>query len=61
MGVPNVLISKVGTIVWKLYNVFQKFDATIVEINPLVLTPDGIVAADAKLEIDDDALYRQKN
>ena len=60
MGVPNVLISKVGTIVWKLYNVFQKFDATIVEINPLVLTPDGIVAADAKLEIDDDALYRQK-
>ena len=61
MGVPNVLISKVGAIVWKLYNVFQKYDATVAEINPLVLTADGIIAADAKLEIDDDALYRQKN
>ncbi len=61
MGVPNALISKAGAIVWKLYNVFQKYDATIAEINPLVLTADGIMAADAKLEIDDDALYRQKN
>jgi succinyl-CoA synthetase beta subunit len=61
MGVPNALISKVGAIIWKLYNVFQKYDATVAEINPLVLTADGIIAADAKLEIDDDALYRQKN
>ena len=61
MGVPNHLISKTGVIIWKLFNVFQKYDATIAEINPLVLTPRGLIAADAKLEIDDDALYRQIN
>ncbi len=60
MGVPNPLISKVGSFIWKLFNVFMKYDATIAEINPLVLTPEGLIAADAKLEIDDDALYRQK-
>jgi succinyl-CoA synthetase beta subunit len=60
MGVPNPLISKVGSFIWKLFNVFKKYDATIAEINPLVLTPEGLIAADAKLEIDDDALYRQK-
>ncbi len=60
MGVPNALISNVGAIVWKLFNIFQKYDATIAEINPLVMTADGIIAADAKLDIDDDALYRQK-
>jgi len=60
MGIPNNLISKVGAIIWKLVNLFNKCDATIAEINPLVLTGDGIIAADAKLDIDDDALYRQK-
>ena len=61
MGVPNDQISKIGMMIWKLFNVFQKFDATIAEINPLVVTSQGIIAADAKLEIDDDALYRQKD
>ncbi len=60
MGVPNSLISKIGQVIWKLFNVFQKYDATIAEINPLVVTAEGIIAADAKLDIDDDALYRQK-
>lgn len=60
MGVPNPLVSKVASFIWKLFLVFKKYDATIAEINPLVLTPEGLIAADAKLEIDDDALYRQK-
>lgn len=60
MGVPNHLISKVANFIWNLLAVFQKYDATIAEINPLVLTPEGLVAADGKFEIDDDALYRQK-
>ncbi len=60
MGVPNPLISKMGSFIWKLCTVFQKYDATIAEINPLVLTPEGLIAADAKFEIDDDALYRQR-
>ena len=60
MGIPKELISKVGSVIWKLFNVFDKYDATIAEINPLVLTDNGVMAADAKLEIDDDAIYRQK-
>lgn len=60
MGVPNFLISKTGDIICKLFNIFQKYDANIAEINPLVLTPQGLIAADAKLEVDDDALYRQQ-
>ena len=60
MGIPKELISKVGSVIWKLFNVFDKYDAMIAEINPLVLTDNGVMAADAKLEIDDDAIYRQK-
>lgn len=60
MGVPNPLISKVGVFIWKLFTVFGKFDATIAEINPLVVTPEGLIAADGKFEIDDDAIYRQR-
>ena len=58
MGVPNVLISKIGGVIWKLYQIFLKYDAHIAEINPLVLTSEGLIAADAKLDMDDDALYR---
>lgn len=58
MEVPAELISKIGTIIWKLYNIFKKYDASIAEINPLILTPEGLIAADAKLEIEDDALFR---
>lgn len=60
MGVPNSQITKLGAVVCKLFNVFQKYDATIAEINPLIVTADSIIAADGKLEIDDDSLYRQK-
>lgn len=44
----------------KLFATFQKFDCKVAEINPLILTPDGrAIAADAKVVIDDNALYRQ--
>lgn len=58
MGLPTNLISKAGGFIWKLYQVFQNYDANIAEINPLVLTKEGLIAADAKLDIDDDSLYR---
>ena len=45
----------------KLWDAFANFDATLAEINPLVLTTDGrVVAADAHIEIEDDALFRQR-
>lgn len=44
-----------------LYAAFEKMDASIVEINPLVLTPDNnIIALDAKINFDDNAAYRHK-
>lgn len=44
----------------KLFQLFKEKDATLVEINPLILTKDKkFFAADAKITIDDNALYRQ--
>jgi succinyl-CoA synthetase beta subunit len=44
----------------KLYNAYEKTDASLLEINPLIITNDDrIVALDAKMNIDDNALYRQ--
>ena len=50
---------EIGSIINKLYRVFLEKDALLAEINPLVSTPHGIFAADAKLIIDDNALGRQ--
>ena len=48
-------------IIMKLYNCFWKVDASLVEINPLITNGDNnVVAIDAKINIDDNALYRQK-
>lgn len=61
MGAQSDLISPIGDIIYKLFNIFDKYDAEIAEINPLILTGDGLIAADAKLIIEDDALFRHKN
>ena len=61
MDVPSELISSMGDVIWKLYNIFDKYDCEIAEINPLVLTPDGLIAADAKMEVENDALYRHQD
>jgi succinyl-CoA synthetase beta subunit len=61
MGVEASLISSMGGVIWKLYKVFVTYDAQTAEINPLVITDDGLIAADAKLEIEDDALYRHRD
>ena len=46
-------------IISKIYETYQRFDARLCEINPLIITADGVVAADAKLVLDDNALFRQ--
>jgi len=61
MGVGSNLITSIGDIIWKLYNVYQDYDAEVAEINPLILTDDGLIAADAKLEVEDDSLFRHKD
>ena len=61
MGAPSDLIAPMGDIIWKLYNVFDKYDADTAEINPLVLTPKGLIAADAKLVVENDSLFRHQD
>jgi succinyl-CoA synthetase beta subunit len=51
----------VADIAKKLYRVFVESDASLAEINPLMITGDGkVIAADAKFDVDDNALYRQQ-
>jgi succinyl-CoA synthetase beta subunit len=53
------LVRPVGTMLGKLYDVFESEDATLVEVNPLLVTPEReVVALDAKVTIDGNALYR---
>ena len=58
-GIAGDVIRPVGTMLGKLYDVFVAEDATLVEVNPLLVTADrDVVALDAKVTIDDNALYR---
>jgi succinyl-CoA synthetase beta subunit len=50
---------EIGPIISRLYRVFLEKDAVLAEINPLVTTPQGVFAADAKIIVDDNALSRQ--
>ena len=53
-------IEDLKNIVSRVYALFQKYDCKVAEINPLIITPDGSVAADAKIVLDDNGLYRQR-
>ncbi len=54
------VITRIKQILLNLYDVFVQKDADLVEVNPLILTKDGkLLAGDAKVIINDDALYRQ--
>ncbi len=60
-GLPHAAIGKGGAILTALAKAYIDSDANLAEINPLVLTADGQVkAGDAKIVLDDNALYRQK-
>jgi succinyl-CoA synthetase beta subunit len=56
---PADLVEKVAPVFVKLYEVFTGEDATLVEVNPLVLTEEGdIIALDGKVTIDENADFR---
>ena len=60
-GVPKDQVADVSGIAERLYRVFADTDAMLVEINPLFIQEDGtVIAGDAKLDVDDNALFRQK-
>jgi succinyl-CoA synthetase beta subunit len=62
INIPKEQINKAVKFMLGLYKVFVEKDASIAEINPLVTTGDGnVMALDAKLNFDPNALYRHKD
>jgi succinyl-CoA synthetase beta subunit len=59
LGLDSESFKKVSDVLLKLYRVFSEKDAQLAEINPLVIADEGVFAADAKIVIDEDALFRQ--
>jgi len=62
INIPNELVGKAVQFMTALYRAFVEKDCSIAEINPLVVTGDGnVMALDAKLNFDSNALYRHKD
>jgi len=60
-GFSDDIAAKVAPVFVKLYDVFVKEDATLVEVNPLILSKDGeIIALDGKVSLDDNAEFRHQ-
>jgi succinyl-CoA synthetase beta subunit len=60
-GFSDDIAAKVAPVFVKLYDVFVKEDATLVEVNPLILSKDGeIIALDGKVSLDDNAEFRHE-
>ncbi|OFV99314.1 MAG: succinate--CoA ligase subunit beta [Acidobacteria bacterium RIFCSPLOWO2_12_FULL_54_10] len=62
LGIPAASIAQAADFMMTLYKAFEASDASLAEINPFVLTTDGrLLALDAKMNFDDNALYRHKD
>ncbi|HKB81839.1 MAG TPA: ADP-forming succinate--CoA ligase subunit beta [Burkholderiales bacterium] len=62
IGIAEASLPKARAILKSLYKAFWETDASLAEINPLILTGDGdVVALDAKMNFDDNALYRHED
>jgi succinyl-CoA synthetase beta subunit len=60
LGLSSVQIRQFTDLIRKLYRLYDECDASLVEVNPLIVTKAGdVVALDAKINIDSNALYRQ--
>jgi succinyl-CoA synthetase beta subunit len=59
IGIPEASVPQARTVLQELYRAFWETDSSLAEINPLILTGDGrVVALDAKMNFDDNALFR---
>jgi malate-CoA ligase subunit beta len=62
LGLPAAQVNRMVTVLTGCHRAFRELDATMVEINPLVVTDDGqLLALDAKMAFDDNALFRRPN
>ena len=59
LGKP--MLTEIGALLANLLKTALEHDLELIEINPLIATAGGLVAADAKVTIDDDALFRQQD
>jgi succinyl-CoA synthetase beta subunit len=61
LNIPSELIGRTVAVMQGLYRAFVETDASLAEINPLIITKDGqIMALDAKMNFDSNAFFRQK-
>jgi len=61
LNLESELVKQFIPLVTKLYQLFVQYDCSLVEVNPLVITKDKkLIALDAKINFDDNGLYRQK-
>ena len=59
IGIPEASNAQAATLLQNLYRAFDETDASLVEVNPMILTGDGrVLALDAKMNFDDNALFR---
>ena len=62
IGVPEASVPQARAVLQGLYKAFWETDASLAEINPLILTGDGkVIALDAKMNFDSNALYRHED
>jgi succinyl-CoA synthetase beta subunit len=62
LGIPAELINQAAKFMQALYTAYEQTDASMVEINPFLLTKDNrLIALDAKIAFDDNALYRHQD
>jgi succinyl-CoA synthetase beta subunit len=62
IGIPQASVAKARSVLQNLHRAFWETDASLAEINPLILTGSGdVIALDAKMNFDDNALYRHED
>jgi len=62
LGLPSDLINQAAKFMLTLYEAYEKMDASLVEVNPFLLTKDNrLIALDAKVNFDDNAMFRHKD
>ena len=62
LGIPGPLVNEAVKFMQSLYYAYEQLDASLVEINPFLLTKDNrLIALDAKVNFDDNALFRHKD
>ncbi|MDT4968752.1 MAG: succinyl-CoA synthetase beta subunit [Acidobacteriota bacterium] len=61
LGLPSDLVNQAAKFMQSLYTAYEQLDTSLLEINPFLLTKDKrLIALDAKITFDDNALYRHK-